>query len=155
MQDLQLQFCTAQNHFANAGSSVDSTDWIDMKAAMDNAAGNPLEVGIIVTTAFDDSAAGTASFCFQLLACEADGSNGVVIAQTRDYGVSELAAGRPMITLRASPQGALPAISGSDPRQALRVRTLTKTTNGSAGAISAFLGGDIGSARPAKAYPAT
>lgn len=159
MTDINTIFCTAQAVFS-AQTTVDSTDWLDMKAVADFGAGKPVDVDIIVTSSFVGPGA---SMRFQLCACEADGTNLVEIASTAAIPIAELtapSAGVPgqngsRITLRVPPAHQLPAISGADPRQGLRLRSLTVGANTTQGSITAHLSCDTGSSRPNKAYAGT
>lgn len=147
MQDVQTIFSTAQT-VTGTDTSVLSTDWIDCKVATDLAAGKPIEVEGIVTTAVT----GGTSVRMQLGVCELDGTNFVVLDETPAILVADLGAGTRHI-LRASPQKSLPAVSGSDPRQCLRVRWLTVGAVAT-GVWSAHLVDVAGSQRPGKSYPA-
>lgn len=147
MQDVQTIFATAQT-VTGTDTSVLSTDWIDCRVATDLAAGNPIEVEAIVNTAVS----GGTSMQMQLGVCELDGSNFVPLDVTPVMLVGTLTAGTRII-LRASPQKLLPAISGSDPRQCLRVLWFC-TGAVAAGVWSAHLVDVAGSQRPNKSYPA-
>lgn len=147
MQDVQTIFSTAQT-VTGTDTTVLSTDWVDCRVATDLAAGNSIEVEAIVTTAVS----GGTSVQMQLGVCELDGSNFVPLDVTPALAIADLGAGTRHI-LRASPQKLLPAISGSDPRQCLRVRWFTVGAV-AAGAWSAHLVSDAGSQRPGKSYPA-
>lgn len=150
--DISLQFCSAQNVFAT-DTTVDSTDWLDMKVAQDWAAGKAPVVEIIVTTTFS----GGTSAQFQLLAVDAAGGNAVVLDQTPAIAIAGLVApvaGTPgnlkgtTVHLRMSPKNALPTATLTH----LRVRTVNVGAN-AAGAISAHLLPEVSSQHPGKAYP--
>lgn len=147
MIDIGTIFCTAQNVFS-AQTDVDSTDWIKLGAAKDLAAGNPVDVEIIVTTAFVGAGA---SVTFKLLAVDSAGANPVVLDQTAPIAVTggALAAGKRFI-LRMSPKVALPAATLTH----LRLRATTTAVNTTAGAITAHLNPAVASAQPAKDYAA-
>ena len=142
MQDLQNIFCTAQNVFGN-GTTVASTDWIPLGAAVDFAAGKPVMVEVVVTTTF----AGGTSGRFQLTAVDSAGANAVVLDTTDAIPIASLTAGT-RLQLRMSPKMALP----SSTLTCLRLQNVN-VGNNTAGAISAFLCLDNGSENPAKAYP--
>jgi hypothetical protein len=151
-QDINLTFCTAQNVFS-AGAVVESTDWIDMKAVQDNAAGDEPTVEIIVTTSF----VGGNFVQFVARTCDAAGSTGagVAVGLTDAIAVASLiaaSAGTPtgpgyVITLRLSSLPALPAAGQVGIR--LQVSSNGTTT---AGAISAQLLPEAATNRVRKAY---
>ncbi len=149
-QDLQTTFCTAQAVFGN-GTTVSSTDWVDMKVAQDNAGGGDIEVEIIVTTSFVGGTSGE----FQLCAVDAAGANPVVLDTSRAIAIASLIApgasaaiGGTRIVLRMDPKQALPAANLT----ALRVQCVN-VGNNSAGSISAALVPQAGTMFPGKAYP--
>lgn len=151
--DLNCIFSTAQT-VTGTDTTVQSTDWIDMKVAQDNAGGVAPVVEIIVSTTF----AGGTSVQPQLCACEADGSNPVVIATLAPILIASLvaASGTPAMggsrfLLKMSPLAALPAISGSDPRQALRMQYVLVGAV-SAGALTAHITNEAGTSFPGKGY---
>lgn len=139
--DINLVFCTAQNVFGN-GTTVLSDNWIDQRVAQDNAAGHGPVLEIRVTTAI----AGGTGMRFRVEACEADGSNGVILDETTSIPVAELTAGSRHL-LRMTPQLKLPAAEKTH----LRVRALNSGNN-TAGAISARLVYEANSAAPGKDY---
>jgi hypothetical protein len=149
--DITTFFCQAQNVFGN-GTTVSSTDWIDIKKAQDMAGGGdgPF-VEIIVTTTF---LTGT-SAQFQLVACDAAGANPVVLDTTRAIPIAELVAptvnpsGVTRLSLRMSPQKGLPGPTLTH----LRVQVVN-VGNNTAGAISAQLTPDVPTNESAKAYAA-
>lgn len=152
--DLSQLFCTAQNVFGN-GTTVSSTDWLDMKVAQDWAGGREPVVEIIVTTTF----AGGTSATFQLVAVDSAGANPVVLDTTPAIAIANLVAsvaGSPgdlkgsRILLRMSPKMSLPASTLTH----LRVQCVN-VGNNTAGAISAHLTQDAGSVAPGKAYPSS
>lgn len=152
--DITTFFCQAQNVFGN-GTTVSSTDWIDIKKAQDMAGGGkgPF-VEIVVTTTF---LTGT-SAQFQLVACDAAGANPVVLDTTRAIPIAELVAptagvgmtrGGTRIALQMSPQKALPSAALTH----LRVQVVN-VGNNTAGAISAHLTPDVPTNEEGKAYAA-
>jgi hypothetical protein len=150
--DSSLVFCTAQNVFAAGGSSVASTDWIDLRAVQDMAGGVAPVLEVIVTTTF----AGGTGANFQLATCDSAGGNQTVIDQTPTIPIAELVApsGNPamggrVVHLKMSPKSLLPAAG----RTHLRVLTFNSGTN-TAGAITAHLVPEAGTAHPTKAYAA-
>jgi len=154
--DLNLIFCTAQNVFAVAGNTVESTDWIPFDVAMDLAAAGGIACEIMVTTSFAN-AGGTSYVQFRLQACEDDGSNPVDLDVSPLFTQAQLAAAASanvngtVVCLTMRPQIALPAISGSDPRSALRLGVTTTAVDTTAGAITARLV-PIAASSPAKVY---
>lgn len=138
--DLSLQFCAAQSVFGN-GTTVQSTDWLDLGVARDLAGGRPVCVEIIVTTAF----AGGTSAAFALQAVDSAGANPVVLDQTPTFPVASLVAGA-RILLRMSPKNALPASNLT----ALRL-AVVNVGNNTAGAISAQLVPEASTQRGSKA----
>lgn len=157
-QDLQTVFSDAQAVTGTAGTTVSSTDWIDFLAAQDNAGAHGPVVEFTVTTTF---AGAGASVTFNICACEADGSNAVVLDTTGAIAITALTAptagvptkGGTVLHLRMSPKAALPAISGSDPRQALRCQYVISGATITAGAVSAKLVPEAGVSNPDKVYP--
>ena len=139
-----------------ADATIQSTDWVDFGVAQNLGDGHPPVVEIVCTT----TVAGGTSVQFQLCACEADGSNPVVIDTTPAIAVASLVAAGAGVgnstgfrtILRLSPQRALPAVSGSDPRSALRLQYVTAGTV-TAGAFTAHLTPEAASEFGGKAYP--
>ena len=158
--DLSLIFCTAMTATGAAGASDDSTDWVDMKAAMDVGGGDEIVVEILVDTTF----AGVGGFVtFQLMTCDAAaGTPGVVIAETPAISVTALVApvgsgaaaqpkmGGSRVLLRASPRGVLAL--GTD--KALLVRALYSGATITAGAISAHVVPEAATSSRTNAYAA-
>lgn len=153
--DLGLQFTggVPQNFFGN-GTTVDSTDWIDWKVAMDLAGGKAPEVEVMITTSF---ATGT-SARFQLVAVDSAGANPVVLDETPAIAIAGLVAptsaggtvmGGTRLQLRMSAKGALPTATLTH----LRVRCVN-VGNNTAGAAIVHLVPDAATTRPGKDYPA-
>lgn len=140
--DLNLRFATAFSFAAN-GTVVSSDDFIDMRAAQDNAGGDGPVVEIQITTAFT----GGTSVTWRLLACDSNGNNGVVIDQTPAIVVADLTVGARFF-LRMSPKQALPASNLT----CLRIQA-SNSGNNTTGAATVQLVPNGAAARPAKAYP--
>jgi hypothetical protein len=123
-----------------------------MKVAQDWGAGKAPIVEVIVSTTF----AGGTSATFQVTAVDSAGANPKVIAQSRAYPVAELVApgaGTPskgtVVHVRLDPQQLLPGATLTH----LRLQTLSVGTT-TAGAITAHLLPDAGTASPVKAHAA-
>lgn len=154
--DITTFFCQAQNVFGN-GTTVSSTDWIDVKRAQDMAGGGdgPV-VEVVVTTTF----AGGTTAQFQLVAVDAAGANPVVLDTTPPIPIAQLVApavnpsgvavGGTRLALQMSPQKQLPAATLTH----LRVQCVN-VGNNTAGAISAQLAPEVPTNESAKAYPAS
>lgn len=159
MTDKDTIFCTAQDlSGTTAGSSVDSTDWIDLGLAKDLAGGGdgPVAEVIIATTFVGVGAQVT----FLLGAVEEDGSGFLELDRTRAIGVAELVAGTATngqgsrFLLTMSPQHRLPPDNSGDPRTHLRLRATVTGATVTQGAITAQLLPQVATTRPTKAYPA-
>lgn len=137
--DVSLLFCTAQDVFGN-GTTVSSTDWLDMRVVQDWAAGTGPVVEVIVTTPF----AGGTAVRFEVVAVDAAGANPVVLDTTPTIALANVGS---RVLLRMSPQRALPAGLSH-----LRLRCVN-VGNNSAGAITAALTDETSSQFPSKAYP--
>lgn len=152
--DLNTRFCLAQNVFGN-GTTVESTDWIDLKVAQDVGGGTDVCVEILVTTTFS----GGTSAQFVLSAVDVDGLNPVNLDATLAIPVASLVAptaglngitvGGTRLLLRVSAKNALPAAT----LKWLRLRTVN-VGNNAAGAITAQLIHDTSTVFPGKAYAA-
>ena len=153
--DSTLVFAEAQNVFGN-GTTVASTNWIDMQVAQNWGDGRGPIVEIIVTTSF----AGGTSAWFQLTAVDASGANPIVLDETASISLADLAAppatpastpqmGGSIHHLRMRPRKDLPP---SD-RTHLRLQVVNFGNN-TAGAITARLLPEAGTSSPNKAYPA-
>lgn len=143
IMDAENLFSEAQAVFGN-GTTVVSTDKIDLDHARDIGAGEPGYVEITVTTAF----AGGTSANFQLVVADdaAITTNVTVLAQTGAKPVAELVAAR-RYTLTI-PEISVPPLG----RRYLAVQTVNAGNN-SAGAITAAYTRNPSSAH-AKLYPA-
>ena len=149
--DLNLVFCTALNVFGN-GTTVLSTDWIDWKVAMDLAAGKEPVLEFAVTT----TPSGGTSMEFQLTAVDSAGNNPVVLDTTGAIAIANLVAptgtppmGGTVRHLRMSPKPTQP----TSLRTHLRLQVVN-VGNNIAGAITAHLTNEPGTAVPTKAYAA-
>ncbi len=142
--DISLQFCSAQNVFAN-GTGVNSTDWVDLKVAQDWGGGAAPVVEILVTTAFT----GGTGVTFYVQAVDSAGNNPVQVSASMFYAVAALTAGQ-IIHVKLSDLASLPASTLTH----LRVQAFNSGNN-TTGAISAHLVPEAATTRPAKAYPAS
>ena len=148
--DAALIFCTAQNVFASS-ATVQSTDWIDWKVAQNLGDGCPPVVEIVVTTTF----AGGTAVTFQLCAVDSAGNNPEILDSTEAIPIASLtaaAAGVPggagtVWHLRMSPKKGLPTSTKTH----LRLQVVNSGAN-TAGAITAHMQPDVGTAAPGKAY---
>lgn len=153
MQDANLIFSAAQAVFGN-GTTVQSTNWLPLKAVQDLGGADGPDVEVIVKTSF----AGGTSARFQLTLVDAAGANPVVIGQSVEIPVAQLLAptgtipmGGTIIRFSPNPlRGPLPASTLSF----VRVQTVN-TGNNTAGSISAHLLPKAATTAPGKDYPSS
>ncbi|MEY5098096.1 MAG: hypothetical protein RJA36_815 [Pseudomonadota bacterium] len=141
--DMTLQFCSAQNLFGN-GTTVQSTDWIDMKVAQDNGGGSSLELEVLVTTAFT----GGTGAVFVIQAVDSSGGSALAVSNSVTIPVASLTVGS-IHHVKLSDLAALPGSTLTHLRFAV-----FNSGNNTAGACTAHLVPAGASTRPAKAYPA-
>lgn len=114
--DINLRFCTALS-VAGTDTTTASTDWVDFKAAQDNAGGKSPVVEIIPTTV----GANVGTVRFEIGAVDSSGANFAILDTTKQYAATALVPGQVRIIMKMDPQTALPGSTLTH----IRVRAVT------------------------------